>query len=294
MLDRIEFLLGETFVALRRNGLMTVAAVSTATVALFLIGGLGFLYLKLYEYANSIPSRFEMRAFFKTGTTYDEIRKTAEAARKIEGVALVQWIPRDKAWEKQRQQYPELTEGIENPLPDALKIKVDDLSKTESVAAAVSAIPTIETGGVKYLDDLVRQLDDMMRMVRLLGLFLGGLSIITSGILISNAIQMTIHSRRREIKIMQLVGAAHRTIQIPLVLEGVVQGMVGGVLATLLLWASHGAIVRMLDQFSTVSEPGPFPLSAMFAVLLAAGGVCGFVFSGIAARSPLKYGGARA
>ena len=85
MLDRFEFLVGEAMVALRRNGLMTFAAISTIAVSLFLLGGLGYAYLRIEEFARTLPSKFEMRVFLREGTNYAQITETATAIRQMPG-----------------------------------------------------------------------------------------------------------------------------------------------------------------------------------------------------------------
>src|SRR5580658_6042832 len=114
LFDRIGFLIGEAMIAMRRNLTMTFAAVITAAVALYLIGGLAYVYLRMSEYANSLTGRFEMRVILRDGATPDAISATANTIRQLDGVSGVYWIPRDTAWKADQSKYPELTEGVEN------------------------------------------------------------------------------------------------------------------------------------------------------------------------------------
>lgn len=290
MLDRVEFLLGEAWVALRRNGWMTFAAVSTAAVALFLLGGLGHLYLSLDAYAASVSSRFEMRAFLRDGTPMSEISATANRIRAIPDVAQVVWIPKARAWERYQREHPDLTVGLENPFPDALKIRLKNLDAAGNVAASISALSQIESGGVVYLDDEQRLVSEAQRLIRWMGAILVGLSLFTAGILIFNAIRATILARRREVRIMQLVGASHSTIQLPFLLEGGVQGAVGGFVSGILLLALHAAVVGFVGNFDAIGQPGPFPFWSATGFLTAVGAAFGILCSWLAVWNPMKLG----
>ncbi len=291
MLDRLEFLVSEALVSFRRNGWMTVAAVGTAAVALFLIGGLGHAYVGLRGYADSLANRFTMRAFLRDGAKYEDIHATAQQMRAIPGVADVVWVPKDKAWEKWRREYPEYTAGLENPFPDALRFRVADLDRAREVVARVEALPKVDSQeGVAFLDDERRFLAEGLRFVRWLGFALGGLGLLTAGILIYNAIRLTVLARRREIRVMQLVGASHSTVQVPFLIEGALQGTLGGALAAALLYSAHLGLARITTDYSALGQLGPFPIWTALPALAAAGAVFGAACSALAVRSPMSLG----
>ena len=291
MIDRIEFLLVEAFVALRRNGWMTFAAISTAAVALFLLGGLGYVYLKVSESAESFSLKFEMRVFLRDGTTFRAIRDTAEKIRKIEGVQSAVWIPKDKAWEKEREKNPHLTEGLDNPYPDAFKVLLSDLTRTPQVVESIRQLPTVLPGeeGVTYRGDEQQLMEEILTLCRWLGGVLGGLLLITAGILIYNAIRLTVVARRREIRIMQLVGASQRTVRTPFVIEGVIQGAIGGAISALLILGAQSGLLSFVRTMSFGQNWPPFPLWQAMGWLSIAGGIFGFICSSLAVREPLKF-----
>ncbi len=290
MLDRIEFLLSEAFVALRRNGRMTFAAMSTCAVALFMIGGLGYTYMKISEFAESLGNRFEMRVFLKDGTTDDQIKAAARDMRAIPNVKTVHWIPRDKAWARMSEQMPDYTEGLENPLPDAFKVTVIDLNEGPHVADALRHLDVVrnEKNGVVYLDDEQRMVGQFLQIVRWTGIGLGGLLFLTAGVLIFNTIRLTIVSRSLEIRIMRLVGATHATIQIPLIIEGAFQGLVGGAVAAYMLLGCHAMLKASLTTLTALGELPPFPLFTAVVVLSIVGALYGLLCSTLALREPFK------
>ncbi len=289
MLDRFEFLVSEAVAALRRNGLMTFAAVSTVAVSLFLLGGLGYVYWRVADYASTIPGKFEMRVFMKDDATQTEVQSTAASIRGISGVSAVFWIPKDKAWALEKEKNPENTEGLDNPYPEAFKVKVTDLSLSDGIAAQIKALPNVQPDkSVVYLQEEQNFVDQGLRLIRWLGTVFGGLLFLTGGILIYNAIRLTVESRRLEIRTMQLVGASRLMIRVPFLIEGVVQGCLGGILASLMVLAGNESVVRFINSMKGDAAVTPFPLGMMLGILCGVGAVYGLLCSSMAVRRPLK------
>ncbi len=286
MFDRISFVIGEAMSALRRNGFMTFASVSTVAVSLFLLGGLGYSYMRAVDYARSIPGKFDMRVFLKVGTTNEKISEAAGKIRKIPGVASVQWIPRDKAWQKEMRDDPANTAGLDNPYPDGLKIRIKTLKDGDPVARQISAIAEVDPDpGVIYLKEEQHLIDDGLQVMRWLGLVIAGLLFLTAGVLIFNAIKLTITNRRREIRIMQLVGASGFTVKMPFLIEGIVQGMLGGMLSTLMLFGTQHVFQNFLMTLSSRTQLSAFPSLQAMLILGGVGGIYGLICSGLAVAS---------
>lgn len=289
MRDRVQFLLSEAFIALRRNTLMTFAAITTSAVALFLLGGLAYVYLRVNEAAGDLSGKFEMRVWLREGITMEQIQQMAKEIRGIEGVKEARWIPRQHEWQRTRQEMPEVTEGMENPLPHSFKVILKSLSDAGQVAAKIQALPLVERNGVRYLKDQQEIMDQILRLLRWLGGGLGSLLLVTAGILIYNAIRLTILARRREIRIMELVGASHFTIRTPFVIEGMVQGAIGGAIASTLILAAQTALEQqMRTQMSAVASLPAFPLWWAMGILALLGAAFGALCSILALRDPMR------
>lgn len=292
MLDRAQFLISEGLNAFRRNGWMSFAAVSTVAVSLFLLGGLGYVYYRVQTYAETLPSRFDLRVFLKDEVTLPQLKDTALKIRKIDGVATAVWLPKDKEWDKWKKQYPKaIVEGMESPFPEAFKITLSDVSKADAVIANLKRMPTVmPQKGVQYDDVSQRMLKEILVFVRWLGFTLGGMLFFTAGILIYNAIRLTIDARRREIRTMQLVGASSATIRIPFMMEGLMHGLLGGGLATLLLASANLGFQSVLEQMSAIGQVPTFPWAVMLLVLCTFGAGYGLLCSAMALRSPMRTG----
>lgn len=291
MLDRLEFLFSEAFVAPRRNSWMTFAAITTPAVALFLLGSLGIAYVGINRYAQSLPSRFSMEVFLKDGTTVQQVKETAPRLRAIPGVESAVWIPRDLFWEQERKKYPPaVTEGIENPLPHKFKVRLKDIGRAEEVAAAIRMVPTVDPQNVLFESDEQRLLTDILSLLRVFGLGAGGLLLVAGGVLIYNTIRLTVVARRREIRIMQLVGATRATVIVPLLIEGVLQGVLGGLVASALIVAAHRVLERLVESLTALGRIEPLPVGVVVGGSLAAGALYGLTCSLLAVRDPRRLG----
>ncbi|MBN8689207.1 MAG: ABC transporter permease [Armatimonadetes bacterium] len=290
MLDRIEFLFSEAFTALRRNTWMTFAAITTSCMALFLTGGVAFAYKGVDEYANSLPSRFEIRVFLKDKATDAEVTEMNDRLKRTKGIKSVEWIPKAKAWEAFKKQNPDFpTDGIINPLPDAFTLTLTNVDDAEYIASRIQSMPSVAKDGVLYLKREREMLSQALKFLQWIGFGLGGMMVLTSGVLIYNAIRMTIVARRREFRIMQLVGASPLMVTVPLMIEGVVQGICGGILASFLVLGAHRAMQTQLQGFSGIIKIGALAPNGVFITMMLLGAAYGLICSIIAVRDPRRF-----
>ncbi|HRF59109.1 MAG TPA: permease-like cell division protein FtsX [Fimbriimonadaceae bacterium] len=289
MLDRLEFVFGEAIIALRRNSWMTFAAVTTAAVALFLLGSLGYAYVGISRYAQTLPGVFDMRVLLKEEVKGKKLSEAAEAMRKIDGVKSVTWIPSEKMWALKKREDPRVYGLIENPFPESFKVVLADLNKADAVADEIRGMAPVLDDGVQYLQEEQQLLSQILTLLRFLGIGLGGLMLLTSGVLIYNAIRMTIVARRKEIRIMHLVGANRVTVITPLLIEGLLQGAAGGFIAAFLLWSAHRGLGTLLERLTSLFRLPSLELLPWMTYLVLAGAAYGLVCSLLAVRDPNRY-----
>lgn len=284
MFDRISFVVGEAFIALRRNAFMTFSAITTVAIALYLLGGLGYLYVCLAKGTSELGSKFEIYVYLKPNVTPKAIQETATAIREMEGVKSVNWIPKDKAWALLKSQEPDLAGGIDgNPLPDSYKVMLSDLSRSETIVESVRNLPAVIPDHVEYLQKEQLFFNQILRFIGWLS-SAGILLMLIAGILIYNTIRQAILARTLEIRIMRLVGASRATIGIPFLLEGVTHGAVGGSIAALFVWLTNEAIANQIrTNLSGASVPA-FPVTQFVATFAGVGAVYGVVCSLLALR----------
>jgi len=283
MLDRISFVVGEALIALRRNAFMTFSAITTVAIAMYLLGGLGFLYISLAKGTQSLGTKFEIYVYLKPSVTPKNIQETAQAIREIDGVGTVSWIPRDKAWALWKAQEPDLTEGIdENPLNDSYKVTLSNLDRSETVVESIRNLPAVLPDHVEYLQKEQRMMNQILRFIGWLS-SAGVLLMLIAGILIYNTIRQAMLARSLEIRIMRLVGASRATIGVPFLLEGLIHGAVGGAIAALFVRITDAAVAQQLNASLQVKIP-EFPTLQFTALCAGIGATYGVVCSLLALR----------
>lgn len=289
MFDRLQFLISEALTSLRRNPWMTFAAISTTCIALFLTGGVGFAIRGVNQYAETIPAKFEMRVFLKDGLKPEAAQKTIKEIQGISGIKEVTFLSRAEAWARFKKQNPQVpTKDLENPLPDSANVIMSDVDRADAISATIQKIPNVAKDGVKFLSREREMLSQIIGFLRLVGYSLGTLMLLTSGILIYNTIRLTIVARRREFKIMHLVGASRLTVVTPLLIEGILQGVLGGIFASLLVLGSHNVLRTNLESFRGIMSIGELGPSLVFSNLVGLGALYGLVCSFIAVRDPKR------
>ncbi len=230
----IPFLIHEAFLNIRRNGLMSLAALGTVTMALAVFGASVWSAYRLNEIARMQPQKFNAVDVFLPA---DAARETAlELQKKIEAlptVSRVRLTPKEAAWAQMQSQEPTMTDSLpENPLPDKLEVELKDASHVSELAKSLRRsddYPDIE----KVMDpgEEVRTLLSLAGLIRVIGLSVAVGLFAATLFIVQNTIRLTVFARRREIRVMQLVGATPGFIRMPLLLEGLFHGTVGAMIA---------------------------------------------------------------
>lgn len=234
MIDRLRFVLLETWESLTRNATMQAAAISTACIALVLLGGAGMALYKLDAAAQSLPSQFEAEVFLKMSATRAQAMQLKAQLEKMPEITRVTLTPREVAWEQEKQKLADKVNlaDLPNPLPDKLTVRVRNPELLPAVSEQIAQSPLVEE-----VIDSRQELQTVLaisRLVRWIGLGAGGMLLLAALILIYNTVRLTIFSRQREVRVMALLGATLRSIRLPFILEGITQGAVGGALAATL------------------------------------------------------------
>lgn len=291
-LRNIEYLIQEAFVGIWRNGIMAVAAVSTVALSLAILGTFLLMVIGSHRFAEKQLAKFEISAYLPVGATEKQAQGIREKIAALPLTKKADLLSRDEEWQKFKSRVNTKIDlgGIEdNPLPYAIDVESKDPRKTSDLADQIGKIKGIEE--VKDGKKLYGSVKTIADLVRLLGFAAAIILCLTTTFIISNAIRLTVFARRHEIKIMQLVGATNWFIRVPLVLEGIVIGALGALVAFGLISAGSTYVVQVVEQkvmpiFRDVSS-GIAPAQFMFSLLLA-GALIGAMGSLISIRRFLK------
>jgi cell division transport system permease protein len=304
-MSRLIFFIQEAFRALRRNAAPSMAAIVTTVVTVMLLGVLIPVFQTTQAKSDEVRDSLETRAALYDDATKSEIaalRRRLEAIPHVETVTLItkaealEELKEDLGKEKSGEL---LTQLHSNPLPANFQIKADDAANLDSVRAAI--VPPGPDGKPRPISPIIseifdrqqesEQIEQVTSALKIVLTVITALLIVASLMLVGNTIRLSIYTRRREVEVMRLVGATRWFIRWPFMIEGVVVGFLGGLVAILILWLGKITIVDPLsDSFSLLAAQNNSTLSfpALVAILFAAAVLVSALGSGVTLRRFLK------
>jgi len=249
--------------------------------------------------ANDVRSRVLVNVYLKTDAKANDVQRVdALLHDKVPHVGKVQYVSKAAALKEQKERYPEAYDLLgSNPLPDTFRVTPDKPDNALKLRDALS--PQTPGGGRTTLDPAIDQVKNSRdetekilvatRVVKVTTGLLAALLVIASVLLISNTIRLSLYARRREIEVMKLVGATDWFIRWPFVIEGVVLGALGGLLAILLLLVGKIALLDpLIDQFALLAAPDTINLGVLVVLLLGAAVAVSALGSGLSLRRFLR------
>ena len=290
---RITFFVREATRAMRRNAAPTFAALATVLVTTLVVGVFIPAVEVTNDAANTVRSRLIVDVYMRsTATSSDEARVRRELIA-IPHVKSVQLESKAQAYAQQSKQNPAAYQLLgTNPLPDTYHVFPDNPSNVLAIHAALTRNggvidPSIQT--VSNKKGYTKRALELTSAVKWGGLAFALLLTIASILLIANTIRLSLYARRREVEVMKLVGATDWFIRWPFVIEGLIVGAAGGVLAIVVLGLTKVALLDPLfSGWSLVAQIRTIAFPALIAVMLAASMAVSALGSGISLRRFLR------
>ena len=297
----------ESLKSLKRNGWMTVAAVSSVTITLSLVAIFASVILNTAKLASDISNNVRIvvymrkdiadnnKTIVKEGQTVknNDYHKIYDALTSMDHVSKVTYSSKEEQYEKLTETMGsewKVFEGDSNPLYDAYIVDTTEHKYVDSVAAEakkLEGVSEVQDGGAN-----TQKLFALSDFIRVWGLVGAGLLIFIAVFLISNTIRITIISRSREIQIMRLVGAKNSYIRGPFLFEGAWIGLLGSVLPVVLVYFGYNMAYQTMNknlvaQNLSMIEPHLF-VPAMIGAVSVLGIFIGSLGSSISMRRFLK------
>lgn len=297
MQHSLGFFLRESLRAMRRNAAPSFAALATITVTLIVLGVFIPIVQATRGAAGSAAGKVMVDVYMKQNATAAADHRVMGELRALPHVRRVVFESKAQALAQQRKQDPlafELLSG--NPLPDtfhvypttpgavlAVRAEIDG-SGSSSGRMLDAAIASVSN---RTLD--TKKLLTVTRLVTITAALLAALLVAASILLIGNTIRLSLYARRREVEVMKLVGATDWFIRWPFVIEGVIVGAIGAVLAVVVLTAAKILVLDPLaSNWRLISTPHTIALVPLMLVLLAAGVAVSALGSGLSLRRFLR------
>ena len=296
----MRFFVREALRSVQRNSVPSFAAMASILVTVLVLGIFIPITQATTGAANEVRDKVLVNVYLKAGADKaDRDRVAALLRQDTKYVGNVQYVSKEAAYREQKQDYPEYYSELlgTNPLPDTFRVtpdSPDNALKLRDTLAPLTASgeratvdPAIDT--VKNRKDDTSNILFITRVVKYAMALLAALLVLASVLLISNTIRLSLFARRREVEVMKLVGATDWFIRWPFVIEGVLLGALGGVLAVLVLTVGKVALVDpLVSDFALLQAPETMQFGVLALVLLGASIGVSAIGSGLSLRRFLK------
>ena len=226
-----------------QNPWLNAITLGTITLSFLILGLFLVLFLNTKGLLEDWGGRIRVTAYLGGSPGQEQMTRLREKVREFEEVMEVKVRSKEEALKLLEEKIPERKELLRglprNPLPASLEIRLkgeyQSSEGAQSLARKLRGIPEIEE--IQYGSDWLERFSAFMALLKGLGLGLGALLLLSTIVVISNTIRLNIFARREEIEIMRSVGATGLFIRAPFYLEGLLQGLLGAVLALAVLFA---------------------------------------------------------
>jgi cell division transport system permease protein len=268
----LSYTLRESLSGFTRTKLSSTISIITICISLLLLGVFAVITIHASRFIETIRNRVELEAFIQEPVTAEEIDDIARAIVSFDGVEKAVFISKEEAAQIFKQEFGEdITTVLDfNPLPPSFKISLQPGARTAAGAQALYE----RLRGLKGIEDVVYRrallelIDQRAEAVNRVTLGLGILISLSAILLVSNTIRLAIYAKRKLIRTMELVGATWSFIRLPFLLEGGIQGLLGGILASGILYLviEHGI------RFASAELAGYAHMDTLFYLLVVAAG----------------------
>jgi len=294
---RFGFFMKEALRGLSRSSAPALAATLTVLLTAVVLGVFIPIVQATTGTANEVRSRVVVDVYLDEGLSAaerSEVRSTIEDTPNVKSVG---YVSKERALETAEQKNPKaFKEGTEllgeNPLPASYRVVPEDPDRVRQIVAGLAPAGKPRVAGIDEVRNRQDETDKILSatgLVKLLTAGLAALLVFASIALIANTIRLSVFARRREVEVMKLVGATNWFIRWPFVIEGVIVGFMGGVLASLLLAIAKVTLIDPLsDRFALLAAPDTIDFPLLIVILMLACVAVSAVGSGITLRRFLR------
>jgi cell division transport system permease protein len=294
---RFGFFLREALRGLRRSSAPALAALLTVLLTAVVLGVFIPIVQATTGTANEVRSRVVVDVYVKDSATQLEQAQLRDAIEATANVKSVEFISKGEALQRAQEKNPRAFEaGAEllgsNPLPASFRVHPEDPDRLDEIVTRLNAGGQPQLAAIDEVRDREEDTDKILSATGLVKALTAGLAVLlvlASIALIANTIRLSIFARRREVEVMKLVGATNWFIRWPFVIEGMIVGFLGGLLAVLLLAVVKTTFLDPLaDRFALLAAPDTIDFPLLVVLLMFACIAVSALGSGITLRRFLR------
>jgi len=295
---RLRLLISEALHSIRANLSTTVAAMMTVFIGMFLLGVCIALGSWMVSWSNHTKKEITVNVYFcaaetcKKPATNTQKEQTLLRINQINRQGLIKkfrYVSKEEALASQRKKFPEYYNVLSsNPLPDAYKITPTRGEDAGKIAAQLAPSKLNGVESTQYNKRVSERVLKVAKVIEIAFALMVLILLVASTALVANTIRLSIFSRRREIEVMKLVGATNWFVRLPFMLEGLICGIGGALLAVILLLITKTVAMPMFNLGSTSGDVHAWPFALTSALMVLTGLVLGAVGTGITLRRFLQ------
>ncbi|MDO3376945.1 permease-like cell division protein FtsX [Geoalkalibacter halelectricus] len=250
MFERLLFFFRRALRNMRQSPFLCAAAVATLTLSLSIVAFFAIIVFNVETLTARWSEEVQVVAYLDAPPPPQVLAERAEQIRQLPGVAGVEVVSREQAFERFRSrlgQHGDLLDGVDPQiLPASLEIALEaDYRNPQGVESVVAALQARgDLGELRYAQDWLQRFEAFLGLLRLIGLVVGVFLFFATLFIVSNTIRLTLFARREELEVMALVGATPMFIKLPFIIEGALQGLAGGLLALAGVYLAHLLFLR--------------------------------------------------
>ena len=254
----------------------SVASMATMAACIFMFGIFFCLVQNINYIVKVAESGVAVTAFFDEGMSEAEILAVGEKLESRKEVSELVYVSAEEAWEEYKEVYfaenPQLADGFadDNPLANSAhyEIYLSDVELQDDLVTYLESMDEVRK--INQSEDIANILSDFNVLIGYASVAVIGLLLAVSIFLISNTITIGIHSRKEEIGIMKLIGATNIFTRTPFLIEGIVIGIVGGVIPLVILFFGYSKLITYVSgEFSLLTGVLQFlPVAELFKTLV--------------------------
>jgi cell division transport system permease protein len=275
------YIVKEALAGFQRARMSSLISVSTITFLLFIMGIFCIISLNLNQLITALNAKIDLQVFVTDPLSDDEILRLKARLLRIEGIKNVTFISKKEAALEFEKEFGQEIFGVldDNPLPSSFQVTVFDTRKSPPEMNRIIDIIKRENGvsEVVFHNQILNKLTRFAQMASFITLILLLMVSIGSLFVVSSTIRLVILTRKSVIETMQLIGATRRFIQSPFIIEGIIQGLLGGICALILIY--------ILIQLFNSQWPGIIVVPMNMLLLLVA---TGFLFGLVGSLVAIK------
>ena len=288
-LSKFKYSFSEAKKNVIRNGLMSVASLFTIASCLVILGVFTLLTMNVNTITGQIKDQCELQLYMNIDATDDVISSIGERIKTVENVKECTLFTKEEMLQYAQEDMFDGNEGLlegfedDNPFSDSYKVVLYDIENTTQTAEELAKIEGVEK--VVNKQDVVNIVLSLSDAVKKFSIAVMIILLIIAVVIISNTVKLTVYNRRKEINIMKYIGATDRFIRAPFVLEGLIIGVCGAILAFILVFWAYFAILSYMQgmnftlfELVTLSKAAPV-FGGLFVIFGSLIGVCGSAIS---------------